>query len=1071
MPTTSQGMQSLALSTSGQGQASSAQVLEFVCLFTHDLKRKQKRWQDGRLKFHSFNQRIMVYDERGNFIGDTHWREDYEFGDGEEVQLERGGILVQTSECVGSRNQDLSELIDKRVQEKVQRQSTAAARTSRPRPAPSGGMPVVPPAGTPHFQLRHTPLHGLVSPTGHHGRALVPSESPFEQRQRMNVQESPGLQEESPHPAKRRRREASPPSKSGYAQSLFGAILTLSGRPMSSAPIRHKAMSSQTHRQEHDTPVSSALSMQDIDGDEVHEVSLQAKSKPHQGVPLSEREPAAINTSRPHSEALVGKDARSKANITSLLHQSRPQVPRIVDKPRKAPLAKSRSANHFIESDNEVDTVPMEENTAKLGRQKRSTTHYNVQDQPRPKVKAPTDESAAPLDASTEPRYPNNSQRYKAIVDELDPLLRPSPVGRKLSIPGETTKSRGKQLRSTENSDSVIEKPVVREPRIELRIGPSKRRGLLMISEKGSKKARKPNKSESQANSSHFGSPQTVSSEQNGKSLVLTDDHPSKRGVAGSVQRDERVGRQPFNDNPILIDDDVPKEGATISDIKKTKSSHRNADGSSHGFTNSSTEEELARVDTLNFAPERKTVTRHSVMSANGESCSKYGSSNAEVLVKKRPNKDSGCKESPERRSKCTRLAAKVVEDSHEVPARKKGEEKDLEDIFSRQPGNAPPPRLAQLSRKSVRSKEVIGLFFEDDDNDGPLFQPKRDVPNIQQVSVEARMRSPAATRPSTLYEERGTTPLMNVAAMVASSLPHNQQLQSYADTYEMVATNPVKDAKGNMDLEAAPSKPVEIPAQDRRNSPLPSDLPAANSKLLTRASMNLASSKHAKLAPSEAVIAEVESVVTSENRQGRSALVAEADSETPEMAKKITTTLENTKHPSLEGVLTQIPPAINRTDQPSDSVTNANPKSQSFHGPDTLAKRNNDLQASRSTEVVETTRPIPRKQPETLYNVSLKTEVLEGDKHRETTNSLVHIAKPVPRIVNPATRGKKAAKRTDAAGQIPERVIPTDDRVLVRVANNPAKEQSNALPGFSKANGGPWSREAHDLFEYKRPS
>lgn len=92
-----------------------APVLEFRCLFTQDLRRKQKRWQDGRLKFHTFNKRIMVYDDRSNFVGDTHWREDSDFAEGEELELERSGTLVEVGECVGRRDQDLTELVDKRV--------------------------------------------------------------------------------------------------------------------------------------------------------------------------------------------------------------------------------------------------------------------------------------------------------------------------------------------------------------------------------------------------------------------------------------------------------------------------------------------------------------------------------------------------------------------------------------------------------------------------------------------------------------------------------------------------------------------------------------------------------------------------------------------------------------------------------------------------------------------------------------------------------------------------------------------------------------------------------------------
>ncbi|KAG7291493.1 hypothetical protein NEMBOFW57_001512 [Staphylotrichum longicolle] len=105
----------------------SAQVLEFVCLFTRDLQRKQKRWEDGRLTYHTFNKRLMVYDDRGHFVGDTHLQRDYDFDEGEEIKLERG-IIVQFVECVGRQEQDLSELLDKRAKEKEQRQGRMAIR-------------------------------------------------------------------------------------------------------------------------------------------------------------------------------------------------------------------------------------------------------------------------------------------------------------------------------------------------------------------------------------------------------------------------------------------------------------------------------------------------------------------------------------------------------------------------------------------------------------------------------------------------------------------------------------------------------------------------------------------------------------------------------------------------------------------------------------------------------------------------------------------------------------------------------------------------------------------------------
>lgn len=210
---------------------STATVLEFRCLFTHDLRRKQKRWQDGRLKYHSFNARVMVYDERGNSVGDMHWHGEYDFGEGEEVQLDRGGVIVQVEELVERRETDLTELVDKRLQEKQQRQIQQLARS-----AVSGAVVPRslhrPPAIAPDrvHPPRHRPLHHVIgTPTGHHGKALVSKESPYEQRQQPA--ESP-----DDRAAKRRRYDDPPPSKSGYASALFGQTLTLSATPLSSVP-------------------------------------------------------------------------------------------------------------------------------------------------------------------------------------------------------------------------------------------------------------------------------------------------------------------------------------------------------------------------------------------------------------------------------------------------------------------------------------------------------------------------------------------------------------------------------------------------------------------------------------------------------------------------------------------------------------------------------------------------------------------------------------------------------------------------------------------------------------------
>ncbi|KAK1998144.1 hypothetical protein LX36DRAFT_634787 [Colletotrichum falcatum] len=222
---------------SALGLSVAAPVLEYVCLFTHDLKRKQKRWQDGRLKFHSFNKRIMVYDERGNFIGDMHWREDFDFGEGEELNLERGAVIVQVAECVGSKDQDLTELLNKRTREVEQRYARTSAAAAKS-PHITVRSPVVPLNYPQAVSRQHHLVNAANTPHGPQARAIMPIISPYEGR--IAAQRFSNSQEgEDQRPTKRRRRDVSPPSKSGYAQNLFGATLTLSSWSVS-APLRHQ---------------------------------------------------------------------------------------------------------------------------------------------------------------------------------------------------------------------------------------------------------------------------------------------------------------------------------------------------------------------------------------------------------------------------------------------------------------------------------------------------------------------------------------------------------------------------------------------------------------------------------------------------------------------------------------------------------------------------------------------------------------------------------------------------------------------------------------------------------------
>ena len=155
-----------------------APVLDFKCLYTYDLRRKQKRWQDGLLRFHTFNRRIMVYDVPRNYIGDTHWRDDDIIGDGDEFELDRG-VLIQVGEAAGSMEQDLTELLEKR---KKPRNSISGQATSSPIEEPLTTA-MASPAVVQTSLLRPKSLNTLLgTPKGPIGRASLPKKSPYEMR-------------------------------------------------------------------------------------------------------------------------------------------------------------------------------------------------------------------------------------------------------------------------------------------------------------------------------------------------------------------------------------------------------------------------------------------------------------------------------------------------------------------------------------------------------------------------------------------------------------------------------------------------------------------------------------------------------------------------------------------------------------------------------------------------------------------------------------------------------------------------------------------------------------------------
>ena len=138
----------------------------------------------------------MVYDVSRNYIGDMHWREDEILQDGDEFELDRG-ILIQVGEAVGSIEQDLTGLFEKRkkapevaVNEEVLHQPVA--------------VPMARPTAAQPSQLRPKTLNALLgTPKGRIGGAALPTKSPHELRT-----ESENSSWGQDRPAKRQRIES-----------------------------------------------------------------------------------------------------------------------------------------------------------------------------------------------------------------------------------------------------------------------------------------------------------------------------------------------------------------------------------------------------------------------------------------------------------------------------------------------------------------------------------------------------------------------------------------------------------------------------------------------------------------------------------------------------------------------------------------------------------------------------------------------------------------------------------------------------------------------------------------------
>ncbi|KAK3331169.1 hypothetical protein B0H66DRAFT_466065 [Apodospora peruviana] len=1000
---------------------SSAPVLEFLCLFTHDIRRKQKRWQDGRLKYHLFNKRVMVYDDRGNFVGDMHWRRDWELDEGEEVELERGGIIVQVAECVGRQNQDLSELLDKRAIEKEQRAAVRPAVVPVPMHTPLSVTRPRPQVQD-HFQTRHRPLNALLgTPSGHHGRAVVPAVSPFEQRHAAN--ETPDRQTDS-RPTKRTKYDDLPSSKMGYAQSLFGAPLSLSGVPMSSAPTR-RAPKPQPRVEIPPSPEevtqNPVVPMEPV-GEAAGQLDRRSRmSNTNVVAGLQARHSGADTAPRVTSRHFANDQADTLADSGPVIaeEQQQTELPGVNGLGHRNPAPASRTAPWRTELPKPTKATPvMQRNAANPFVRQNPEKFGNNQTRD---ISGPSNgeeiiildddrEASDQAEETPVPRKAKPNITSKRTASDVQPQRN---VRRKKSpLPPRASPSRMESgLKDAPPRDLGTEtgsEAAQKEPRTELRLKSRQKRGLLVMSEMAKKSQRK--------------KAQRASSQPTQKAP----------GTSGPSQQDKPPRARSANHD--AVENSALATSGTLRKSPKTTTERPKTADSVYDIPENTNDEHIHQESP---SPGRAAKPKKPVK--NGEPATRKAKSVQAKMVQ--PD--------PEPRSRnhllrtSTRLASKVSHRENQIegnpscaPVEQISSDGNPEEDLPHVPVG---PRLVKLGNRSVKSREIIGFVMSSSpvlsEPDTPSSPPRPEV-NKDSFQVMERPDPIVETREDALTAMQNPSPMpntrmdarTNMADSLKTSTPNGTtpSLQRHNSLPERRECSSIQDTGR---FSGASNSVGQLP-----------------SRVSLRSGLN-----RAKSAVTRAEIGGVVDVhpLATGSDLPNAAPVGDAASTT---VSKNLSPVENQTKASGGGLHSEshkLPDSLHRGQQPSVIRSLEKPAA---------------AEAGPIRSVVPT----------------------------EATTGTGTNPPPPPRIVNPATRGRKAALKSHAAGQTPQSVLPPPDPLADRSVNllrgseaasrpavapaaaaggNERPKRKMTFPGFASVKeGGPWSREAHDLLETGRP-
>ncbi|GAB0138393.1 hypothetical protein EsDP_00006628 [Epichloe bromicola] len=993
--------------SSGEAPPTTATVLDYNCLFTHDLKRKQKRWQDGKLKYHTFNKKIMVYDDRGNFIGDAHWQAGGDLEEDEELELDRGATIVQVADCVGFREQDLTEVLDKRAREVEKRRAMAAAKT----PAPSRARAPPAPAaqdGT-HFQLSHRSLSSIVPSPGPLGRAAISSRSPYETRKADGSR----AQEQAPPPTKKRRTCPSPPSKAGFARSLFGAALSLSTYAGGASSSRTRALKERRVGVQEVAGGEANDAGDDNDGNDdavVAKAGARGKSPSQKsrhfentGITRPEKNlqgetaPAAVGTPSRKPQGTRGQSSsglRRDGDGSPFQPESRPVLVR--DRSRNAGVM----VNELVEMCHVSKSRVIKTSTNKTcvrgladAKWPPSTKHTLPAKQQTPVFDDGSESATIPKSPRPLPNAKQKQQKAKAEKTVL------------LELP-----------------DSAPPRP--EERRTELRIRSRQRRGLLMVSERRQGKQAPhpstiPTPSEQSTNVELAAAAQEPSPDRNDD--ICAEDNTDKVTPEAASEPtstlqvkcgkiclgDDSTLSLPDQQEAISIDSDSeldasvpgfnrlqsPKEGIdTLSEPEEVVGDSRRRKRSTESMPAEDSSTPQKPFDSLVMDD----VENH-FLDPGDISTESFGKEKAQELVSKE-EKPSTVKD--------------VVGDS--APLKHVGAERPD------QPGSDGTETL-RLGQRSEAS--VVNDLTEGDSED---LAPKRKTRT--RTRTRRRIESPSSPAKLSSEEESACLPpnrrLSNKTKKVSQA---ERAANSSEEESDCAPWKKSKRKQSKKECEVTNTYPIAEPTGPRI-------------KRLARKSVK--SKEIFGFAPFFGIDATMAApFAMSASRIGTVGRPPTAPDRPP-------------------GISLTMKPRLQRRDGSAADERSVDEVGWPISG----GQRGDEMSAKLApdeSDVATTARFSPREQHTDRLPTPIEVVQIDG-------------LAPRAKIVNPATRGRKAARKADAAGQVPRHIVSFEPPQPVRPLpkpkpSEPTRRDAN-LPGFSTANGGAWSRHAEDLLGMMRP-